>query len=109
MHHQIWGETLEMMVHKNMDRKTWKKLSKEKRTKNFGIGEIKSLIIFVFLNVNEVITKKKNMVTQHTLVKSPTEKEKLLVDSIGSGLIKSKKGGSMENKKVDIVIGANYG
>lgn len=49
------------------------------------------------------------MVTQHTLVKSPTEKEKLLVDSIGSGLIKSKKGGSVENKKVDIVIGANYG
>ena len=39
----------------------------------------------------------------------PTENEKLLVDFIGCGLIKNKKGGSMKKKIVDIVIGANYG
>jgi hypothetical protein len=62
--------------------------------------------------LEKIIKRKKGqriLVTQHTLVKSPTEKEKLLVDFIGSGLIKNKKGGNMKKKKVDIVICANYG
>lgn len=47
MHHQIWGETLEMMVHKNMDRKTWKKLSKEKKDKEFWYWRNKAVNYFL--------------------------------------------------------------